>query len=239
MILGYVRVSTEEQGRPGAASPDEQERVIRGFALAKGVGAYDLQIYKDIGVSGAVPLNDRPSGGELYKIAKAGDTIVASKLDRIFRDTLDALTIYKFCVQNDIDLILFDMGMESVTKDGMSKTFFTIISAFADMERMRIAERMREGKRVKIERGGHAGGVVPYGFKKIGTGREAKLLPDEKEQTVIQRAQELYATTNRDMTHVRRRLAWDGYRDRNGSVFRYNQIIRMVTRSTPYGGLVS
>lgn len=228
MILGYIRCSTAEQHAEGTSTMQEQERTIRGMAMAKGVGAYDLQIYSDPGVSGSIALKDRPEGGKLYADAKRGDTVCASKLDRLFRDALDAQQVYHDFKKRGIDLILFDMGVDSVMKDGMSKTFFTIISAFADLERCRIGERMIEGKLAKKAKGGHIGGDAPYGFKKIGEGREARLEPDENEQKALKIvSQNLYKTP----AGIERILNSQGFHARNGKRFQVVQIQRLMARA--------
>lgn len=228
MLLGYTRVSTSEQAGDDRTSLTEQERVIRGMAMAMGIGQFDLTIYSDPGVSGSIALADRPEGGKLYADAKKGDTVVASKLDRLFRDALDAQNVYKEFKKRGVHLILYDMGVEPVTKDGMSKFFFTMLSAFADLERTRITERMMDGKAAKKRAGGHIGGDVPYGFKKIGSGRAAKLEPDETEQKIMKLVgSNLYKRAG----GIHRILRSHGYRARSGKVFQIVQIQRLMARA--------
>ncbi len=93
MLLGYVRVSTAEQAADDRSSLENQEKIIRGFAMAKGFSQFDTSVYSDPGVSASIPLRQRPAGKELLETAKAGDTIIASKLDRMFRSASDALSM--------------------------------------------------------------------------------------------------------------------------------------------------
>lgn len=214
MLFGYVRVSTLEQARDDRTSLQEQERVIRGLAMSMGIGQYDLQIYSDAGVSAAIPLVERPAGRDMLRAAKPGDVIVASKLDRMFRDALDAQRTYKRLKMDGIDLILYDMGLDPVTKDGMSKFFFTMLSAFADLERCRIAERMADGRRAKRERGGHIGGQAPYGFEKIGEGRAAIVKPVPAEQEVIKFVASLPSKMR--LVDIKKALDNSGHKPRSG-----------------------
>lgn len=225
MLLGYCRVSSEDQAKDDRTSLQEQDRVIRGMALAKGIGQYDLQVYVDAGVSGSMALSRRPEGRKLFDDAKKGDTICASKLDRLFRDALDAQFCYKSFVDRGIDLIVFDMGIEPVTRDGMSKFFFTMLSAFADLERSRIAERMKDGKRLKKEKGGHTGGPAPYGYTKIGEGRAAKLIVNEPEQKMLADLETLKGYYLCDIT---REINARGYRRRTGQQFDAKTIYRLL-----------
>ena len=93
MLLIYNRVSLIEQAGEGKTSLAEQERIGRGFAMAKGFAQFDVAVYTDAGVSATIPLRDRPNGKEMLETAKAGDTIFAAKLDRMFRSASDALNM--------------------------------------------------------------------------------------------------------------------------------------------------
>lgn len=187
MLRIYSRVSTIEQAGDGTTSLAEQVRKGQGWAMMGGLGKFDISVYEDAGVSGATPLRERTAGAAMLADAEKGDTLLASKLDRMFRDSLDALEVYTFCRDKGIDLVLLDLGNESCIRDGLAKCFFTIISAFADMERWRIAERMADGRRGKAAKQGFLGGSEPpYGFKVEGAGREARLVPVEQEQYTIQ-----------------------------------------------------
>ena len=45
------------------------------------------------GISCSVPVQERPVGGPLFAKLKAGDVVIAPKLDRLFRSALDALQV--------------------------------------------------------------------------------------------------------------------------------------------------
>lgn len=226
MILGYTRVSTTEQAANGTTSLQEQERIIRGYAMTRGITAFDLQIFTDAGISGSMPLKLRPAGADLIEMAKPGDTLVAAKLDRMFRNSIDAMKTYEFCLQNKIDLVLFDLGIEPVTKEGtMSKVIYTVMAAFADLDRSRIRERMLDGKKAKLARGGHAGGSPPFGWHISGQGRFAKLELDEGEQKVIR---EVLALRDKPIAAVVKEINAKGFRTRKGYPFMYSQIKRVL-----------
>src|SRR2546426_373829 len=83
------------------------------------------------------PLKKRPAGRDLLKAVqsveiKAGDLVIAAKLDRVFRSVSDAVTIAASFKKRAISLRLLDlMGGEDVTTDGMSSAFFGLASVFA------------------------------------------------------------------------------------------------------------
>ncbi len=144
-VYGYSRVSTDRQ--IDGTSIDEQKRRIHGAAAMLGSG--EPIIYSDAGVSGSIALNKRPQGQQLLAALRPGDTVVAPKLDRMFRDTTDALMQARALGEMGVNLVLLDLGTDSVTATngrGTRKLLFTCMAAFADFERDRTRERNLEGK---------------------------------------------------------------------------------------------
>jgi DNA invertase Pin-like site-specific DNA recombinase len=227
MILGYVRCSTAEQ--TDGSTLEDQEQVIHGLAMMRGAKGFDVSIFSDPGVSGATPLADRPAGKDLLAAAKKGDIICAAKLDRLFRSAADALATVDSLKSQGIDLILADMGTTPVTENGYSRLFFGMLSCFAEFERRLIAERMATGKNTKREAGGFVGGFAPYGYRKVGHGRESYLVPNPKEQEVIALVRSMHdgqATT----WQISQKLNSCGYRNRRDGEFQGVQITRMLER---------
>lgn len=181
MIFGYTRVSTQEQTE--GQSLAEQERKIRGVAMMSSEEA--PVIYSDPGVSGTLPLCERPGGRAMLAQAQAGDMIVVAKLDRMFRDASDALATAKQLAEKGINLVLADISHEPVTHNGTGKLFFGILAQIADFERERIAERLNDGRRAKRKQGGHIGGKPPFGFRVEGQGKEAVLVEDPDQQEAL------------------------------------------------------
>lgn len=229
MILIYTRVSTQEQAADGTTSLSEQERKCRGVAQARGAQVFDIAIYSDPGVSGSVPLRERPAGERLIADAGKGDIIVASKLDRLFRSASDAQVTVEALHKRGVGVILVDMGIEPVTSNGTSKLFFGMLAVFAEFERGRIAERMEEGRNAKRERGG-AIGTAPYGFRVEGKGKLAVLVKDDYEQAVLSEVKECL-THRRPRRIISRVLRKRGFRSREGTKFQPIQVQRLMERA--------
>lgn len=226
MILSYARVSTIEQAADGATSLGEQARRNKAVASLRGAASFDLVEYSDRGISGSVPLAQRPAGARMLTDAKPGDVIVASKLDRLFRSAIDALQTAKDLAERKIDLILVDLGTEPVTSNGTAKMFFGMLSLVAEFERERIAERMTDAKKAKRKAGGHVGGCAPYGYRVVGVKREARLEVDPAEQEIVQTVKSLWRGTPPGV--VEKKVAELGLRDRAGSPFRIVQLRRIA-----------
>ena len=217
MILGYCRVSSADQAKDDRSSLQVQTDVIEGFARTRGVDKYGVQIYTDAGVSGAVKLAKREAGAKLLSDMQPGDTVVASKLDRMFRSASDALNMFEEFKARGVHLVLFDMGSESVLESAIAKLIVTILAAVADMERVRIKERTAEGRKAKKAKGG-AVGTVPFGFRKVGEGRSAVLEIDEAERATALTMQALYQQ-RKSLPAISKDLAEIGILSRSGKPY--------------------
>jgi DNA invertase Pin-like site-specific DNA recombinase len=111
--------------------------------------------------------------------------LIVAKLDRAFRNAADALVTAERLKARRVDLIVADMGSEPVTQNGVSRMFFGMLALVAEFERERIKERSAEGRAAKRRSGGHIGGSAPFGFRKVGTGRAARLESDQAQQAAL------------------------------------------------------
>ena len=227
MILGYVRVSSADQARDDRSSLQVQTDIIEGFARTRGVDKYGVQIFTDAGVSGAVKLGSRPAGADLLAAMAPGDTVIASKLDRMFRSASDALNMLEMFKEKGVHLVLFDMGHDPVTGDGTARLLFIILAAVADMERIRIRERTADGRKAKKAKGGPVGNV-PFGYRKVGEGRSALLEPDEKEMLAATLMNQWYQD-RMTLPAIAAELASQGLLSRAGTPYTPMAIRRVVT----------
>jgi putative DNA-invertase from lambdoid prophage Rac len=177
-VYGYCRVSTMRQANEGE-SLDVQQRQIEGYAHMHGL-TLDAVVVEE-GVSGSVPVSERPKGGALFSKLAKGDVVIAPKLDRLFRSALDALTVVEDLRKRGVSLCLLDLGGD-ISGNGLSKLFLTIAAAFAEAERDRIRERVGQVKADQKARGRYLGGTVPFGFKR---GENGELVPHDAEQEAI------------------------------------------------------
>lgn len=176
-VFGYVRVSTSEQATNGE-SLETQKAKILGYAMMQGWEVAD--IFVEAGVSGSVPLADRPQGKRLLAAVGKGDTIITPKLDRMFRSAADALATLEELKAQSTGLVMIDLGGD-VTTNGISKLVFTILSAVAENERDRIRERIRDVKRHLASQGIYNGGKRPFGYDVV----DGRLVANPKEQKIL------------------------------------------------------
>jgi putative DNA-invertase from lambdoid prophage Rac len=177
---GYCRVSTAQQAAEGE-SLDVQRRQIEGYAHMHGMALDGIVIEE--GVSGSIPVAERPAAGPLFAKLTKGDVVIAPKLDRLFRSALDALKVVEALRDRGVKLHLLDLGGD-ISGNGLSKLFLTIAAAFAEAERDRIRERIGQVKADQKARGRYLGGKVPFGFRR---GDAGELVPHVAEQEAIRK----------------------------------------------------
>jgi putative DNA-invertase from lambdoid prophage Rac len=190
-VFGYARVSSLDQAASGI-SIDEQQRKIE--ARASEMGWQLAQVFIDAGISGGTPLAKRPAGAQLLAALRPGDVVVASRMDRMFRSSVDALTTIEQLKAKKIGLWLLDLGGD-VTGNGISQLVASILGAVAEFERQLIGERIRDAKGQQRRAQRHLGGHRPFGWQLAPAkdGRAAALVEDPAEQTAIARMRTMRA----------------------------------------------
>ena len=189
LIYGYSRVSTISQSQK-ETSLEVQEQEIQKYALEKRfVGNHsdqkEVHTFKERAVSGSVPLSKRPRGKNLLAKVQFGDVVVVHRLDRMFRSSADALNMVEIFKEKNVELHILNLGFGNIWGNSVGQLFLTIMSAVAQFDNELRAERIREGKNRKKEKGEFAGGGVPYGYvlkMKEKDGKEVEVLEKDPEQ---------------------------------------------------------
>lgn len=202
-VYGYGRVSTSRQASEGE-SLEVQERTVAGYALMHGLTL--ARTFIERGVSGSVPLGDRPEGAAMLAALRPGDVVITAKLDRMFRSALDALDVLARLKSRGVGLHMIDLGGD-VTGNGISKLVFTILSAVAEAERDRIRERITQVKQDQKGRNRYLGGKVPFGFC---VGADGALHPDPDKQEAMRMACRLRAE-GKPLRAIREAMAAAGH----------------------------
>ena len=184
-LIGYARVSTEQQAEKGLGL-EVQERAIRRWV--KDNGHRLVAILRDEGLSGARDSADRPALAEALEAVEShrADGMVVYRLDRLAR----LLTVQEAALAQIWNhrgrCFAVDTGevLQDDPDDPMRTAMRQMIGVFSQLERGMIGARMRAGRRLKAERGGYAGGRPPYGYRAEGR----QLVPDSNERGAIAQA---------------------------------------------------
>lgn len=230
VAAAYIRVSTEEQVRGGVSLGAQEER-IRAYCVSVGLDLAAL--IREEGVSGSVPLADRPGGSQLIQMAagKKARHVVCLKLDRLFRDAEDCLRQTRAWDRAGVAIHFIDMGGQAInSKSALGRMFLTLTAAFAELERNMIAERTAAAlrhKRAHLE----VYGTIPFGFERSGD----RLIPNNAELEVVSLIRG-WIGGGRGLREVARTLNERGVRTKHGRQW-HASTVRYLLRNELYGGV--
>src|ERR1700756_3331468 len=135
--VGYARCSTDQQDLAAQQ------------AMLQELGVAPERIYMDRGLTGTT--RARPGLDQALAAARAGDTLVVPKLDRLARSVPDARAIGDDLAARGIKLSLGGEGYDPAAPEG--KMFFNILATFAEFEVDLLRMRTREGMAVARAKG--------------------------------------------------------------------------------------
>ena len=147
MLIGYERVST-----------DDQNLALQHDAL---LAAGCEKIFSDK-MSGAKA--DRPGLKQAFDFARAGDTLIVWRLDRLGRSLKDLIALVEELENRKIGFRSLQESIDTTTSGG--KLIFHLFGALAEFERNLIRERTQAGLQAARARGRKGG-------------RRHKLTPDQ------------------------------------------------------------
>lgn len=156
----YCRVSTDTQEERGTI--ESQVEYATKYCDLNGI---DIAAwYKDDGITGTLPLEERQGGSQVLADAKSGiiDTLLVYKLDRFGRNARIILNgIYAL---ENLGVKVKSMTEPFDTSDPAGRFTLTILAGVADLERENILARLSAGANRAARAGKWLGGIVPYGY---------------------------------------------------------------------------
>ena len=134
MLIGYARVSTNDQNL------DLQTDALKKASCEK------LYCDKISGVKA-----DRPGLTQALEVARAGDTLVIWRLDRLGRSIKDLIQISETLKARSIALKSLQEGIDTTTSTG--QLMFNLLAVLAEFEKNLINERSKAGLAAARSRG--------------------------------------------------------------------------------------
>ena len=121
------------------------------------------EIFEDEGFSGGNI--DRPSFKRMMILAKHKqfDIVAVYKIDRIARNIVDFMNIFSDLEKNNITLVSITEGFDATTPAG--RMMMTMLAGLAEMERMNIAQRVKDNMNSLAKLGRWSGGTTPTGYE--------------------------------------------------------------------------
>jgi len=170
-VVGYARVSTEEQASSGVSLQAQIEKLQAYASL------YDLEIVEIIqdGGQSAKTLN-RPGIQQALKMMKNGQAhgILVAKLDRLTRSIIDLNTLISeyFSEKAKYQASLFSVADQVDTRSAGGRLVLNVLMSVAQWEREAIGERTKAALAYKKQQG-------------VKLGRPEKMITDPEEAKTI------------------------------------------------------
>jgi DNA invertase Pin-like site-specific DNA recombinase len=138
-VIGYVRVSTDEQAVSGAGLEAQRRAII---AECKRRGWQLVETIEDAGCS-AKDLK-RPGVQEALRALEAGEAkaLVVAKLDRLSRSMLDFAALMATAQKQHWALVALDCAVDTSTPAGEAMAH--VLATFGQFERRLIGQRTKE-----------------------------------------------------------------------------------------------
>ena len=167
MIIGYARVSTEDQSVDGQVD------------ALKAAGAERIFADKITGTARSRPELDR-----LLDHLRQGDVIIVTKYDRLARSLRDLLDIVDIIQERGAGFRSLAEDIDTTTPAG--RLVFHVFASIAQFERERISERTKEGLEAARKRG-RVGGRPPA--LSAAQAAEVRRMRDEEQRPLAEIAQ--------------------------------------------------
>lgn len=181
---GYIRVSTNYQVDDGL-SLEFQEKEIRDYAKSNKLEL--VKIYSDKGKSGR-QIKGRKQLEEVLEIMKTGEILLLYSLSRLARNSRECKNILYEIDKKGCSFVSIKQKLETVTPIGKAMVGMTAV--FDELESDIISERVKDGMKMKKEKGEFCGGRISYGWK-LSNGKGTDLIEVPEEQEVIRKIKEM------------------------------------------------
>lgn len=180
-VVGYVRVSTEEQAREGISLQAQREK-IEGWARMNDVTL--LFVAEDAGISGTKLKTREGLTQALEAVCREKAVLVVYSLSRLSRSTRDTLAVAERLDKAGADLVSLSEKIDTTSASG--RMIFRLMAVLNEFERDQVSERtaaILQHKKGKLE----AYSPTPYGYSRVG----ASLVIDETEQLVLRKIRQM------------------------------------------------
>ncbi|WP_353816291.1 recombinase family protein [Agromyces sp. SYSU T00266] len=167
-MIGYIRVSTEEQHRSGLGI-EAQETAIIAECERRG---WTYELFRDLGCSGKHVNPELRRGLDMLSSGQF-DGLIVAKLDRLARSVRHASAIIDSAITQAWALVVLDNALDLTTPGG--RAMANMLATFAELERDLIASRTREAlaaRKARGERNGRRTAIPPAVLRRIVITRE-------------------------------------------------------------------
>ena len=138
-LVAYVRVSREDE------NPDNQRFAI--YEWASKQGHQVLEVYEDVGVSGALPPKERPGFKRALEALEEAEGLVVYSLDRVARSLRELVEVVEDLESRGKPVFSVREPWLQQLDQRVRSLIIAVLGWAAEMEREFIRERTREALR--------------------------------------------------------------------------------------------
>lgn len=241
ILFPYVRASTTKQEQ----SPEVQKSGLERYSdFIQG----ELQpFYVDFAVSARkTPFDERPEGSKLWADIQALRKqnpdceigIAATKLDRIFRNSVDGILQEAKFRELNVYLHFSDMGGVAFnTRTATGRLMFRMMLSTAEFEAEITAERTTSGMTHRRSNG-EATSHVPFGFTRSDDEKDKKLYPHPDEMKVVEMIFQMLGL-NYSLTKIASQLNEHSIPSKTGKTWSRNSVDSVIEYHTKRLGVTA
>jgi DNA invertase Pin-like site-specific DNA recombinase len=175
-VIGYARVSTDEQAREGV-SIESQIKKIEAYCTVKEWDLLNVEVDKGISAKNL----KRPGVQKVLRAVKSGEiqALVVYRLDRLSRSVADIDKLIKLLEKSDVALVSMQESLDATTATG--RLMVNLLAVVSQFQRELIAENTRDALHY-LKSNGKAYCRPVYGFDV----EDGMLLQNGEEKKVIE-----------------------------------------------------
>lgn len=209
-VVGYLRVSTNEQADSGAGI-EAQRAAIETAAANRGWQL--VTVLADEGASGSSTKN-RPALETAIGLCESGgaDALCVAKLDRLSRSLIDFAQLLERSAKKGWALVALDLGVDTTTPSG--ELVANVMMSVAQWERRAISQRTKDGLAAKKAMG------VRIGRPPVLDARLVRRIRRERD-------------AGRSLREIAERLNDDGVPTAHGGAKWHASTVRNIVERTP------
>jgi putative DNA-invertase from lambdoid prophage Rac len=213
-FFGYTRASTAGQQYTFEA---QQKAILAAYEAKYKPEGYEWGgFFEDKAVSGSKPFTERPQGLRVWAGSQPGDAICWAKMDRAFRNVVDAANLLQMFQAKGVAVVSLDVALDTGT--ALGKFVMHLLALMGELEREWIRQRTKDALAVRQEKGLPHSGRPPIGWMKR---EDGTWVHDDAERALIDWAIDLNHNHGMTWTRIVAHLNSKGVRRANGD--RYHQ----------------
>ncbi len=222
-VIGYTRVSTEDQAAHGVSLAAQAEKIRQYAAL------YDYEligIEEDAG--GSAKTLDRPGLQRALTTLSNGkaEGLLVAKLDRLTRSVKDLGSLIDAYFSDKRPHSLHSVADQIDTSTASGRLVLNVLMSVSQWEREAIGERTRDALQHMKAQGQRISGQLPYGYR-MDPANAQMLIEDADEQRVLAAVRE-HRKAGLSLRAISARLQSDGMVNRRGRAFKVASIHAMA-----------